>query len=614
MMRDIFGFAAMLAGLFLFSSPPMAEGKQEEVAAATSTTMKTVKDVWNGYDPRKEDLEIEIIKETTDEIGVMKEMYFTGETINGEKIRVYGIYGAPVSILGAPVSTSQKIPGILHIHGGGQTAAPDWVKFWNKRGYACMTLDYCGDWGQRKEFTKWGNYKVGNMAQCGAGRFFEPNVTASPFYHWTLISRRAITVLERQPGVDAGRIGIFGISVGGSLVWPVAGTDKRVKAAVPIYGNGWDSYTGYGAAGDEPTTLPDDKMKLWRATMASEAYAPYIECPVLFMSATNDHHGFMDRGYDTLGRIDEKYATRQIFTPWYTHHIEPTEGIDLPLFMDWCLRDGKPFPKSPQADISIGEDGVPMLTVKIDSPRDVTSASLYYAEGNDFSVTRFWRTADAARAGSKWVAPLPILNDSISLYGFANVTYKGGIKVSSNLAKVIPAQIRGMIPARATDEPSLLISDFSKGIGEWVFGAAYTDPTISETYLKSGPGPDGRMGLTMNTDFCKGSMYAATSKTGDPKWKGPDGAKLNIMLWGEKSDQMKIVLTENQWRFEGKEYSAEVGLAGGNAWQDVTLGLGDFKTKEGKSPDNWSKVNRVELRAEDLKGKAPVIAEVKWVK
>ena len=49
-----------------------------------------------------------------------------------------------------------------------------------------------------------------------------------------------MTLLSYHPKVDRERLGIFGVSVGGTLCWLVAATDERVKTSVPIYGCGYN--------------------------------------------------------------------------------------------------------------------------------------------------------------------------------------------------------------------------------------------------------------------------------------------------------------------------------------------------------------------------------------
>lgn len=53
---------------------------------------------------------------------------------------------------------------------------------------------------------------------------------------WTSTVRDAIGYVQRQPGVDARRIGILGVSLGGGLALATAQQDGRVRAVVDYFG------------------------------------------------------------------------------------------------------------------------------------------------------------------------------------------------------------------------------------------------------------------------------------------------------------------------------------------------------------------------------------------
>ncbi len=191
--------------------------------------------VWAGFDPSTEPLEIEVAKRWVEHGSILTEFTFTGMTHQGSRVRVYAISGVPEG--------KNHLPGILHIHGGGQTVNPQWLRFWNDRGYASLTFNWGGAWPDRDKFTDWGKLTQGNHRDAGAKAMAtEPSVKASSWYLWTRISRRALTCLEQTPGVDSDRLGIFGVSMGGTIVWPVAAMDRRVKATCAIYGVGWNTY------------------------------------------------------------------------------------------------------------------------------------------------------------------------------------------------------------------------------------------------------------------------------------------------------------------------------------------------------------------------------------
>ena len=169
--------------------------------------------------------DVEVVKAWDEGDTHLETVYFTGELFEGEKTRIFGHFGCPRRVEG-------KVPGILHIHGGGQTAGLDWPRFWAKRGYACLSFDFCGNTNlpnlgpgyHRERYTLWGKVPA-DMMKVSGGLQMKPTPRYNPWYHWTLAARRGLTFLETRPGVDAQSLGVFGISTGGTLTWSVAALD-----------------------------------------------------------------------------------------------------------------------------------------------------------------------------------------------------------------------------------------------------------------------------------------------------------------------------------------------------------------------------------------------------
>src|SRR6185369_3389646 len=181
-------------------------------------------ELWRGIDVENLPLEVEVSKRWEENGCTFEKLTYVNEVAQGTKIRIFGIYGGP--------NGATNLPGILHIHGGGQTASLAWVQYWTKRGYACLTFDFCGKWENRTEYPDWGPLAK-NCEMASRGVFqVHPTPRMSGWFHWALAARRALTLLAQNPAVDRDRLGIFGISVGGTLCWLVAGVDARVKAAV----------------------------------------------------------------------------------------------------------------------------------------------------------------------------------------------------------------------------------------------------------------------------------------------------------------------------------------------------------------------------------------------
>src|SRR5262249_29869098 len=146
--------------------------------------------------------------------------------------------------------------------------------------------------------------------------------------------------------------------------------------------------------------VPSDDYNLFQRVLSPEAHAPYVSCPVLFLSATNDGHGLMDRAYDALAATTG--PTRQAFSARTDHHIEPREGRDLVLWMDWHLAGGPAWPKTPALRLTLDRAGVPEAIVVPDAPGDVTGVDVYYALGDKRPQVRYWRAAGTTRQGRQW--------------------------------------------------------------------------------------------------------------------------------------------------------------------------------------------------------------------
>ena len=156
-----------------------------------------------------------------------------------------------------------------------------------------------------------------------------------------------MTLLSYHPKVDRDRLGIFGVSIGGTLCWLVAATDERVKTSVPIYGCGYNydrRKTVWGFPDPIATCCSSTACWLPRPTPLRFAGR------VLFLGATNDFHGWMDNAYQILS---ETHVTRRLaFTPRYNHHIDDAQAANLPAWMDWQLRGGPPFPAEPKLELA----------------------------------------------------------------------------------------------------------------------------------------------------------------------------------------------------------------------------------------------------------------------
>ncbi len=567
--------------------------------ADSSTLFETPEDIWRGYDATALPLDVEIIKSWQDDGCWFEKLRFTGEIVDGVKTRVLAVRGGPIG--------AKKVPGILHIHGGGQTLSTDWVAYWAKRGYVCASIDFCGKAYDRTEYTDWGPLENCNMPMAGDGVFVKPDLRASSWYHWIIACRRALTLLDQTKGVDADRLGIFGVSVGGTLCWMVAGCDGRVKVAAPIYGCG---YNIDARRSPLEATPPDADHLYFKKILSPEANAPYMKCPTLFLSATNDMHGRMPTAYDILGVVQA--PVRQVFTPKYDHHVEPAQSADLPLWMDCYLKGGSAFPKSPVVAVQIGPDGVPFASVLADRADGVSKVEVYYSLGDKNPGARFWRTVAATRDKHSWRASVPVVDTWKSISVFANVFYTSGVCLSSNLVQTYPAMLG---KARATLAWTPDLSDTDDPTLKWYFVPAYVDPNLHQCYLAVGEDSESGRYLTLNPGLFGDKMgfYIGSHCIGDEQFRGRPGKAFAFEFKGGFETPLTVMIVQNDRLIGGVTYKADVPSEPARAgWQKVVLPLSAFKDDGGNAPASWDAIDKVNITGTTSKRRPPCFRSFRW--
>ena len=596
-----------IAVAFLVLTSLMAQAADEPKAPAT------VKALWAGVDPRKDALDVKVVREWETDGIVNRYVTFRIGTFKSEPARMAAFFGFPKG--------AKKLPGLLHLHGGGQRAFLKEVEFYAKRGYACLSLNWGGremeyakegdpntDWGAvdptQKNVPGYFNLKPGEKY---LDAFDSPR--NNNWYLLALGARRGLTFLEQQPEVDADRLGVYGHSMGGNLTVYVAGTDDRVKAAAPSVGGSGFRTEPWPLLPQQKMETPNGDVKLFNATLGFESYAPHIKAPLLWLGATNDFHGIMDDTYRT-GKLIPNKNVRYAFTPHLNHRFTPEFAVTRPLWFDQYLKKSITFPKTPDSKLLLAtENHVPELQVTPDSSLAVAEVHVYYSIDPD-PRGRFWRSAEVRKSEGNWTAKLPILSVDQPLFAFANVEY--GLKkgesepfarpterfaISSMMHTVAPAGLK-KADVKATDKPSPLIDDFAHGWQDW--------------YLLEAGNPH-------HWEF-------STRKLADAKWQGQPEQRLIIDVQAEKPNDLVIVLTENFFRsYRGKsqEFVAIVKLDGGKAVQTMSLGLTDFKTIDGESLSSWKNVDILSLRAyyekgdkllgsKSWAGRQPVFQKLRW--
>lgn len=587
----------------------------------------SVAELWSDFDPRRDPLEVEVIREWKEDGGVFRHVRYFIANFKDQPARMAAIYGFPEG-------TKERLPAVMHIHGGGQRASLQEVKLLVGRGYAALSVNWGGSGDGKPPFnsaenaqpgdpnTEWGavdptqlNVPGYSSMLPGPKQFFQDreHPKNNNWYLLALGCRRGLTFLEQQPEVDGRRLGVHGYSMGGNLTMYVAGSDNRLKAAVPAVGGQgwrWQAHEYLGGTAQQEQIKGD--VEVFRRTLSFESYAPRITCPVLHRSATNDFHGWMDDVYRTNALIPNQ-PTRYSWTPHMNHMLSSEVAVAMPLWFDHYLKGGPALPETPASELTLGKE-VTLRVTPDAKTLPVARCDIYYSVDPD-PRARFWRSAEVVREGETFVAKLPLHTLDAPLFAFANVYHtlpkaeslaaiRGFSKsvtevcLSSLLHSRTAVEVKAASPT-LTAQPSAVIEDFSHDLRDWYV-------------LNAG-------------NLTHQQMW--TRKVTDPLWRGRDGAKLAITLKMPQTNRFSFVLQQNEWRsYRGqrKTFVCTREIPGSEMEQTIVMGLSDFTSADG-APTTWAEIDQLGLCANFIgtgtsasqatlwKGAAPEFRRVAWV-
>lgn len=542
---------------------------------------KNYDELWAGFDPRKEPLDVEVLHEWEKDGVVMRVVRFRVGIFKGKKSMLAGIYGFP--------KDGKNLPGLVQIHGGGQSAHENAVFTNAKRGYASLSLAWTGriaagpytvnhdgvklfhegktgnpnyrvttDWGAIDAYHDPCRNKETKFASTKPTPWTLDAVDSprnSPWFFWALGARRALTFLEQQPEVDPARLGVYGHSMGGQQTVALAGTDARIKAAAPSCGG-----ISYRIFENDPAN----------ASVADAANLLHITCPVVFLMPSND---FNARIEDLPPAIDllKNPAWRIASAPHHNHQDTPEFEVATPLFFDAHLKGAFQFPATPAMAVQWKTpDGIPLATARPDPSREPLRVDFYYTQQavpqsdlgskNLPRPAHFWRHAPAKKSGQVWIAKLPLADAERPVWVFTNVTYPLEVPVAG------AGYYHGDYSADRFTISSRLLA-----VEPGELKAAGVKPSFSPTPLiESFKGELNRDWFTYKPDH----WGRSTHRVHEPQWRAPAGAKLGIEVLAADPLNLEISLGD---------HSAVKAIPAAPDWQESVFAPADFKNKKGEA-------------------------------
>ncbi len=445
---------------------------------------KSAMELWQAYDPQAEPLEVKIIKEwKTDEVTTRYLTYKVGR-FKGANSRVSAYYSFP--------NKPGKHPAFVWTHGGGQRAEKNRSIYFAKQGFANIDINWLGrpveedmeintDWGKvdptqgPKFYSK--ALRKGWKVNLQPDEFSIDPIPSPRNSNWILLSmagRRAITFLQDQPQVKADRIGFTGFSMGG-MITALTAIDPRLKAVAPfVGGTGFKEVDFPGGIVGSSKRQQFQNLEMYQKVIDPQSYWPHVECPVAFITSSNDFHSTFERIYRSMDLLphDDWRVSSNVH---YNHQVGPEGWAVLNLWFRKYLGDEEiVIPETPPSNFSL-ENGIATFSVSPKAINRLAEIKIYYSYDPN-SRTRFWHHADAKKSENTWITEIPVYS-KLPLYVFGHCTYHLDQKMTLQVGSSTTFSINSK---QAIHEPenidlnemsklakSGLIEDFSNGSADW---------------------------------------------------------------------------------------------------------------------------------------------------
>lgn len=297
---------------------------------------------------------------------------------NGQKTATFAYLGIPES--------TEPVPAIVLVHGGGGHAFLPWVQMWMARGYAAIAMDTRGCFPAGVN----GGSRLAGDPGFRHGmydRFLRPGYTDSPdedgMEHAELpleerwITRaldkviRANNLLRSLPQVDKDRIGITGISWGGVITTLTITYDRRFAFAIPVYGSGYLDIA--------PTYIGDRlRMEGNHEYFRAEERFFGLPMPILWLG-WNDDSPFAITSNSLSYMATAGSSEKTMLCMLHNMHHDHPSGWNPPIiaaYADWAVKGGAPLVTF--ATQPVLRNATARLNVPADA--EITGATLYWID------------------------------------------------------------------------------------------------------------------------------------------------------------------------------------------------------------------------------------------
>ncbi len=519
--------------------------------------------LWKNFDDSL-DVNASVLSEKAEDGVRIQYINFFGRQTAVGRVKIYAAYACSIS--------SPSDDAVILLSDSNSGIDEELIKFFVMHGYSVLMPDYRGRSEGCEQYTVYPeDVAYANADERGRYKdFVDDDASRTCWYEWVAVARYAYNFLTRRG--DISKVGAVGIRDGGEIAWKLAAT-VNLACMVTVCAAGWKTYSGYNKFGAAEPSLDDERYR-FIAGIDSQAYAPFVKCPVLMLCGTNDERFDYDRAYDTYSRINEQFIGGSVIS--YSVHCNgciDVEGTkDMFLFLDKYVKERLVFLPKP-AEITVTVDGEHNLVARaeFDEHGVPEEYGMYMAEDCLDPSTREWSLAKY-KGGEENVREfyLDIYEKTSVVFAFCYAKYTNGFTVWSRMAvKKVSGKFKNMrkkcrvIYSAKNGADSFSIADRTFALGEAFLTSDAVLPQVVEK----------NNGLKGIYSVC-GLM---TFKLSNPCFAPSDDSILKLDIFCDNPASVVFGMNDLDG---GDTYTAEYYCAGG-VWQSILLESNNFKSAQG---------------------------------
>ena len=529
--------------------------------------------LWNDF---KEllDTQSKIISTKESDLMTVDKLEFSGRDTGKGRVRVAAAF--------AWNTNSPSKETVLIMPDSKDTIDEKVLEFFVSKGYSALMVDYRGEWKDCDFYTRYPeNIEYANLLKCGRHKdYVDDSADKTSWYEWVSLGLYARKYIKERTGSE--NIAVVGFRDGGEIAWKL-GVAGKFSCIIPVCAAGWSAYYGISKYITKDPRMDDERYR-FIAGIDSQAYAPYVKCPVLMLCSTNDKRFDYDRAYDTFSRINPEFAKGSALS--YSVLTNSCIGVkscsNMIIFLDKYLRKKDIIvPKTAEVVVETDEKQNLIAKALYDDVCEIEECVMYLAEDCLDSSSREWNVCPLKKVVSSKERHffLNVYEKPSTIFVFCHVRYKNGITIWSKIVvRKLNGKFRNMqkknkvLYTNTYGAEGFSIADPEKNA---IGGLMIADESLLPKLVEKSKGVKGLYSPCGLSSF----------RVNNPIYAPSVGNVLSIDVFCDKSESVNITFTD--WN-TGEEYSAVFNVVGG-VWQKIIAECKIFKNLNGVSLDNFER-------------------------